>query len=69
MKTRFFYDTYKRIKVSVTVYITCAEPVYRVWYPPIAQPVETIAYLAEVVGFASSLRISSSTSFICVERL
>ena len=28
MKTRFFNDTYKRIKVSVTVYITCAEPVY-----------------------------------------
>ena len=28
MNTRFFNDTYKRIKVSVTVYITCAEPVY-----------------------------------------
>ena len=64
MKTRFFNDTYKRIKVSVAVYITFAKPVYGVWYPPIAQPVETIAYLAEVVGFASSLRISSSTSFI-----
>lgn len=69
MKSGVFDDTHQGVDTSIAIHITCAEAVHWVGQPPIVQPVETIAYLAELVGFASSARISASTSFICDERL
>lgn len=69
MESRFFDNANQCIEAPVAIHITRTEPIDGVGQSPIVQPVETIAYLAELVGFASSALISVSTSSICNERL
>lgn len=69
MESRIFDNTHQGIEASVAIHIARAETVNWVGQSPVVQPVETIAYLAELVGFARRVRISASTSFICDERL
>ena len=73
-----FDDSYQGILCAVTIYVAYTETIDGVGKSPAAcmtfvccyvQPVETIAYLAEAVGFASSILISASASSICDERL
>ena len=69
MESRIFDNAHQGVETSITIHIARAETIDRVGQSPVVQPVETIAYLAELVGFARRVRISASTSFICDERL
>ena len=73
-----FDDSHQGILCTVAIHVACTKTIDRVGQSPTTgmtfvssdvQPVETIAYLAETVGFASSVLISVSTSSICNERL
>ena len=60
MESCLFDDADQGICVSVAIHVARTEAVDGVGQSPIVEPVETIAYLAETVGFASSFSISFS---------
>ena len=69
MEARALDDAHQGINAAVAVDIARAKAVDGVGQSPVVQPVEAVVYLAETVGFVSSVRISASTSLICDERL